>query len=226
VLDFFRMKKIFNKHILRWTSNDVLKGYINFYGTKILLKTALKSKSRCKVDFVVLLNSIYSEFSIIYKFPFSEQQDRREQLMNDIFINYYEGNYFKMSRRIFSILPDNDLLKSDLLKMFNSNLGLIYNVIHDLNIILYILENENNIQYVDIKKELQILRHKISKLQMDKESFIFRKIDSLQSHKNKQLFINAIQEIIFILSNNLNEFTKKELYRLRLLPLPNNLSIV
>jgi hypothetical protein len=229
VLDLFKMKKIFNKHILRWTPDDVLRGYINFYGSEIYLEDALKSRSRCKIDFIVLLNNIYTEFSIIYEFPYTEKQNRKEQLMNDIFMLYHEGNYYKMSKRIFSFLPNSDVLKKDLLDIFNSDLGFMHHIIHDLNIVLHILENENNIQYFDIKKEMLILNNKISKSQIKNKSLIlgvFQKIRKLQPEStNKKDFIKSIQEIIQVLEDSLQNLTQKELHRLNLLPLPAYLSV-
>jgi hypothetical protein len=175
------------------------------------------------------LNNIYTEFSIIYEFPYTEKQNRKEQLMNDIFMLYHEGNYYKMSKRIFSFLPNSDVLKKDLLDIFNSDLGFMHHIIHDLNIVLHILENENNIQYFDIKKEMLILNNKISKSQIKNKSLIlgvFQKIRKLQPEStNKKDFIKSIQEIIQVLEDSLQNLTQKELHRLNLLPLPAYLSV-
>lgn len=234
ITEYFRMKSIFKKHVLRWTAEDVLNKQILFHGQTIQLSDALQMNSRCKLDIVVFLNGQYTEFSIIYIFPFTLHINEQNSLRNDIFIFHHEHNYFKMAKRIFSFMNNDDVLKNDLLDMFNGEIGIMYNISQSLKTLLYILENEKYIRYFNIKHEIEYLKLKFSNITirnyLEKETSIMKLLDKIARiepiSSNKNEYISSVQGILTILDKLINDQTEKELRKLKLIPLPEIFTIV
>lgn len=139
---------------LRWTYNDMMKGVNN----NITFQEALKMKSTIKLDLIVLIDGIFTEFSENYYFNIGGQTNYYKEEMKPIFnklsiqksLDEYlvEDNYWKALKRLFSLMlydvkgKSGKLLKtvSDLIDFFNSDIGLINKARNELDILLLVLE--------------------------------------------------------------------------------------
>lgn len=121
----------------RWTPAQVLAGEG--------LAEAVKEKAMRKIDAVANINGRYVELSTVYQYPDEElgvnefvkelQEVTREKLR--------EGDYFKALKRYFSIQRVKDTNKVEpMLEIFNGDLGILYSVISDIEVLEYLLEEK------------------------------------------------------------------------------------
>jgi hypothetical protein len=139
---------------LRWTYNDMMKGVNN----GVTFQEALKMKSTIKLDLIVLVDGIFTEFSENYYFNLGGHTNYYKEEMEPSFnklsiqksLDEYlvEDNYWKALKRLFSLMlydvkgKSNKLLKTvaDLIDFFNSDIGLINKARNELDILLLVLE--------------------------------------------------------------------------------------
>jgi hypothetical protein len=99
-----------------------------------------------KLDYIVRIQSTFVELSIIYSFSRGEE-DFKMSVKKDIRELYDEGKYYKVLKRIFSIVSkekknverDNKLVL--LTNFFNSDIGKIYQDASNLRAIKLLLDN-------------------------------------------------------------------------------------
>jgi hypothetical protein len=135
---------------LRWDYDAMMLGVNN----NITFQQALLMKSTIKMDMIVLINKIFTEFSENYYFKFGQDtnyykddQDKNNLSIEKSFDQYlYEQNFWKALKRLFSLLlQDKKKNKTKLLKLidfFNSNVGLINKCKIEFDIILLIMEQK------------------------------------------------------------------------------------
>jgi hypothetical protein len=143
--EIFTYRELFKFHVIRWKPEDILKGYVTILGRKITLEEAIKTGGKTKIDAVSLVNDgRYVEFSVVYEHP---DAAKRVQYIKELKEGVLEfslyGRLFKSARRIFSIARyENDSKTAmKLLPLFNGDMGRLYSVISDINMILYLIEN-------------------------------------------------------------------------------------
>lgn len=114
-------------------------------GTKIKLNdnkiklSMFKNISFVKIDYIVFLDYVFKELSIIYNFNYikEDKNTKIERLKNDYDELLKEGNIYKSLKRLFSIYKikkDYANLKN-LTTLFNSNIGKLYEVNSNLKTI-------------------------------------------------------------------------------------------
>ena len=202
------MLKNLRLHVLRWTPQDILKGYRQFNKHRITLEEALQTTGLFKLDVIAYINVKFSEFSIIYDLR------RGKKRLNNFKININEDlkanihqlqdnkQYFKMLKRILSLMrvkmktlktdDDKAILSTEIeaiTDILNGELGILNSVANDIDIILQILEDES-------------IQDKI-KEQID--NFIYR-LSNI--YKTKQ-YLNAEHKIIDRIHQVLNNMTAK-----------------
>jgi len=146
---------------LRWDYKKMMSG-IN---DGITFQEALLMKSTIKMDMIVLIDKIYTEFSENYYFKLGKDSNyyKDETKNPDVGIRksldeyLYTHNFWKALKRLFSLLlKDKKKNKTKLIKLmdyFNSDIGLINKCKNELDIILVILEQKfrkpdiNDIKY-------------------------------------------------------------------------------
>jgi len=132
---------------LRWEYKDILKGIKD----DITFQEALKQKSTIKIDMIVLIDNIFTEFSENYYFKFGSttnyyNEDIELGIERSLNEYLYMKNYWKVLKRLFSLMLRNKTKnKNKLIKLidfFNSNVGLINKCKNEFDILLIILEQK------------------------------------------------------------------------------------
>jgi hypothetical protein len=139
----------------KWTAKDIQKGYISVDGVKQSFTDLLFYKDDLfKMDLLLVLpNKQLAEITDVYRVNLNGQknyeeddEDVRESLKKDIKDYLKEKNYFKMLKRVFSLmLLNSNVNKADIQKFldfFNSKAGLLYNIQYYYDLI-DILEKQN-----------------------------------------------------------------------------------
>lgn len=168
--DLLLINKNLRFHILRWKPKDILRGYLNYRGYKIKLEDALVSNNMFKIDYIVYLNNKYIEITNIIDIRKDGVRLNKQSLnleknvINDIFLYNEKKEYFKVLKRLYTFFNykySNNLDKKDSKKMiekiFNildSNLGILYQIKGDIEVLIYLLENEKNIKKDRINKQI------------------------------------------------------------------------
>ena len=103
----------------------------------------IESGGRRKIDAVALVNGRYVELSTVYQYPdeISSNKEYVEELKADIKEKVKEGDYWKALKRLFSIRRITNPKKADdMIPIFNGEFGLLYQVISDIGVLIYLLE--------------------------------------------------------------------------------------
>ena len=226
------IKKEIRFNILRWKPEDILKGKINYRGYDISLKFALQTPIFSKIDVVSWVeNNRYTDFSIIYVFSVKGKiinkglDDFVTIVKKNIIVLLYEENYFKVAKRIFAlaryIKPIDDKTLNILSKLFNSDLGIIYQVKGDIGTIESIItihKKITNTLKIEFIQMINRLSHVVIPSYLDKEYNILKEINLLIKDPYNIKLIEKIQEQLqFILNNESLKYLKDN----GLYPIPN-----
>jgi hypothetical protein len=222
--DYFKMKDTFKYHIVRWTPEEVLKGYkILNDGSKYTLKESFKT-GITKLDLIAYIDNRFIEFSIIYNFN-KPSINITDSIKEDILKYYNAKNYFKMAKRIFSLAVSyGDKETKDILyQLFNSDLGRIYVLNSDIKTLLYLFDNNNNLPINRIRKEISNFHKRLNNIKLFfNENNIIKDIIKKIKVIEKNLTIDKVDDLLLIsktLDNILMSETEKYLLFYKLLPL-------
>lgn len=214
-----------NNEPVRWDKNDMKKGFKDLKdGSRITFEDALKMKSVIKLDAIVLINCIFTEFSENYYLKigndanFEPNETNVENILTSIkgsFEDYMfnDINYLKALKRIFSykILENETKNKKQLeilIEFFNSWVGLMSKNKSSLDILLLLLDNKfRKPKLEDIKKNLQIIKQSLSYITAINLSNVSKKIDyicSLSSVKTMKREIESLINFLFKIINKVS----------------------
>ena len=230
--DLIELKELCKFHIIRWKPSEVLEGY-KVLPTKTIytLVYAFESKATDKLDIVYWFNNRYIEMSINYYFYsknklINKTDNIEESLKQNIYALYHQGKYFKMAKRIFSLLKikiDKTLIKN-LTTLFNSDLGKIYQIIGDIGTIDYLLENKKHLSKIKIHYEIDQFKYRLSNVSVSKymaERFkIIDLIDDAVKTNDKYKLNTDLDKIEKRLAEILNYYTVEYLKNIKLIPVP------
>ena len=230
--DLIELKELCKFHIIRWKPSEVLEGY-KVLPTKTIytLVYAFESKATDKLDIVYWFNNRYIEMSINYYFYsknklINKTDNIEESLKQNIYALYHQGKYFKMAKRIFSLLKikiDKTLIKN-LTTLFNSDLGKIYQIIGDIGTIDYLLENKKHLSKIKIHYEIDQFKYRLSNVSVSKymaERFkIIYLIDDAVKTNDKYKLNTDLDKIEKRLAEILNYYTVEYLKNIKLIPVP------
>lgn len=180
--DFLKLKKELRFNILRWTPQDILKGELDFRNKKIKLNEAMESSGLFKLDLIARLeNKDFQEFSIIYDLRKNNIRVNIKKINTlkslEENINFYinEGSYFKALKRLFS--KYNYIYKyknkkrvkvepkiKKILEILNSDLGILYQVLGDIELLIYLINNYERLNINDIKTEMDNFVNRLSNI--------------------------------------------------------------
>lgn len=226
------IQKSIRPELLRWKVKDILKGKLELRnGSFISLEQAIQTDALCKLDVVSFVDGSFTDFSILYIFKHkgkilnNVKIDAVKSLKNDILLNYYEGNYFKMAKRIYSFAKrEKDMTLMEVLtSLFNSNLGNLYLIITNLSTLFFLLENDERVSKERIHYELEQTRKRLGNIyQIDKVNTlrVLEDILKLEQSESKEKLMKGIEKLVEKFSTILNKVTLFELRKLKLIPLP------
>jgi hypothetical protein len=241
--EFFELRGLAKFHTVKWKPSEVLQGF-KVIGTgpksfKFTLEEAVSQKGNIKIDVVGFVqNNKFNEFTMVYKFEKEKTQSVKtsidttlQGLKESVLEYYYDKNYYKMGKRIFAVAKYTDDTKTieKLTEIFNSELGIVYQVYSDIETLLYLLENEDNLSMEKIKFETDQFKGRLANVYSLQKWFmeekqIIGKINSIErlpdTQKGKSMYIGGLEFIRDRLFTILNEYAKSELEKIGLFPIP------
>jgi hypothetical protein len=132
---------------LRWEYKDIIKGIKD----DITFQEALMQKSTIKIDMIVFIEGIATEFSENYYFKIGSttnyyNEDIELGIEKSLNEYLYMKNYWKVLKRLFSLMLRNKTKnKTKLIKLidfFNSDVGLMNKCKNEFDILLILLEQK------------------------------------------------------------------------------------
>jgi hypothetical protein len=231
---FLVAQKEIRPHIVRWTVKDVLRGHVILRnGRRFTLADGITSPAISKIDAVSLVqNSRFTDFSNIYSFRWrstvlnNEDSDPLHEMKKNILYLESDGQYFKLSKRIFSLLKNT---KSKLLEplsdMFNGDLGRIYSIISDIDAMLFLLENESALPMKRLQYEIGQFRFRLGNVYATDRVNTDRVLDELLRLETapRRDMARGLEILRNALSSILNNEAKGELEEMKLLPIPRDM---
>jgi uncharacterized protein YqgQ len=230
---YFEMKDTLKFSTVRATVSDIRNGFIVFRHRKFLLNKLILT-GIVKVDVVAYINGKYTELSNIYEFknnnkmlsPIGTNLD--DSLKEDIMYNNATKNYFKMAKRIFSFDLNMGVTNEKLIRLFNSQLGIIYNVLSDIKVLALLLESTGKLSYKKISTEINMFKlrlahiYSVHEFLKEHESIteIIDKLSKIPSVVKRGEYFNELSVLMKKFEAILNKSTKKVLNQMHLLPLP------
>lgn len=230
--DFLDMKKQFRFHLIRWTAEEVLKGSVQLRnGRTYTLEEAFKSPAIIKLDTIAYVeNNRFTDFSIIYLLFNNEKALNAVNMSNNIQsikndLQYYlsKGDYFKASKRMFSLAKRSERSKElqCLNKMMNGDLGRLYSLTSDIGTLLYLLENEKNIPIDKIQYEIDQFRRRLGNIYTVEVGSVpqLRSLQKLSDVASAKTMQSGLEDLNAQFEAVLNRVAKEELEVCGLLPL-------
>jgi len=192
--ELLEIKRDLRFNILRWTPNEVLKGYKHLQdGRRFTLEDAIVSPTISKLDCISWVQgNRFTEFSVIYEFYKGrkllngEIKNVLQVLKESTYQLYHEKNYYKMAKRLFSIarLERMNSLIPILSNLFNGDLGRLYIVYGDLGTLEYMLENYSRLPRKKVEFELDQFHNRLANITLPKylreEPIVIRTLDKIE----------------------------------------------
>jgi hypothetical protein len=232
--DIAIVKKEIRFNIARWTPEEIKKGFLIRRGIKLTLEEAVQQKELTKVDVIGFMVNRYPEISMVYLYEMGghvlntgyNEEDRELLLQQTIPPLIYDDNYFKVAKRVFAIeryreRPNLRVLEI-LMRLFNSDLARLYQIIVDLNVCLYMFDNYKHLDMDKIKYMLNQIRFRtsnfVNKSYQKHETEYLKLLGEFEYDPlNKRHLLEKYKDKLFDL---LNTQTKDYLEQNRLLPIP------
>lgn len=231
---FEKIKKDLRFHILRWNANEIIQGYKTFRTKKITLEEAMKSRGLFKLDCIVRLeNGLFQEFSIIYDLRMSNMRiglkpmDTLKTLEKEIQLKKLNGEWFKVLKRLFSYWSYIYKYKKDdkreaekelksLHKVLNSDLGILYQVKGDLDVLSFLIENNRFISIKKVKYEVDGFKERLANVYntnsyLKREPTLLSDINKILKLSSKEDINNKLEKIENTIQSLLNKETRKKI---------------
>lgn len=225
-LEFIIAKKEIRYNLVRWTPAEVVKGDKTLRdGATYTLEEAFDSPTITKLDTIGFVqNNKYTEFSMIYEFEARgkvlnpDNFDIKTSLEEDILYFRSTGQPFKSLKREFALAKFED--KPDKLKILitilNSDLGRIYSIVSDIQILLILLE-EHHPDQASIKKmrfEIDGFKARMGNIYqlkpfLSEEHYLLGHIESALKTPSKAQLEAILKDVNAKLTDILNEATAK-----------------
>lgn len=228
---FLQMEKEIRPQIVRWSVKDVLRGYtVLRTGARFTLEDGIQTPAVTKIDAIAMVeNSRFTDFSCIYAFRWNRTtlndflNHPEHEIRKNILYLDAEGSYFKLGKRLFSLLKTLPRRRKDLealSEVFNGDLGRLYSIISDIGTILFLLENESVVPLKKIRYEVGQFRARMGNIfETDRVNTprVLSDLLSLETSSRATLQ-RGLESLATKLTGVLNAEAERELRRLRLLP--------
>jgi len=209
-----RVKLIRDLFILRWTPQDITKGYLVLVdGKPYPLVEALQDDTIIKLDIVIPVGNSFAEVSENYYYRQSPENENGSlvQALSDDIEKYKHENSMKALKRLYSILtltsPKDS--KLEVLEIFfNSQIGLINKVKNDLELLLLLTE-KYFIHFDKIVANVQQLKERLASTTLVSPTKLLS-LDKITPSN----FRKKIQKVIDYLLSIMNPVAKKLLKRI------------
>ena len=224
-LEFIIAKKEIRYNLVRWTPAEVVKGDKTLRdGATYTLEEAFDSPTITKLDTIGFVqNNKYTEFSMIYEFEARgkvlnpDNFDIKTSLEEDILYFRSTGQPFKSLKREFALAKfENkpDKLKT-LITILNSDLGRIYSIVSDIQILLILLEEHPDNFYIKkMRFEIDGFKARMGNIYqlkpfLSEEHYLLGRIEAALKTPSKTQLEAILNEVATKLGAILNEATAK-----------------
>jgi len=209
------------KEPLRWSYEDMMKGYKIQRKHKYDFRECLLMKATMKLDIIAFVNGIATEITDNYFLNIgtkhNSNNDGKKDVVKKLIESYNElvseKQYFKAIKRLFSIQVLENKPSKKLLDLFNSDLGRLYKSIADINIIVELFEQTFKTVPIDkIINNLQVIKYSMSKITSVNINFVTTEIDNickLSKDQIKNKLINLADKLQIILNNQVKNYLVK-----------------
>jgi hypothetical protein len=210
-------------HIIRWTYKQILNGKQTLRdGRSYSLEEALLSPSIVKLDVIALVQTKYSEFSVLYEFRNGKKVinkttvDIEKSLKDSILLYEAEGNPFKVLKRKFALAKLKNNLK-DLEKyhsILNSEIGKLYIVYTDVSTLVSLLE-DTTISKANLAEAINGFAHRLTRIYslenyLKGEKELLADLEKAMKAKDPVPILRAVADKLFgYISVNTLEKSKK-----------------
>jgi hypothetical protein len=216
----------YNNEPLRWSKEDVKRGFKNINNKKILFTDCILQKATMKLDLAVFIDGVFNEYTENYYIKIGDEtnyeKDKllKENILVDIsksaIEQFEEGNLLKYLKRIFSYLQianKKKQLQNKLIDFFNTEIGLIYKCKSNLELLILMMEQKfKPVPIDDVKYNLQNLKQILFNIVGLDASKIF-KIDNICNLSSKPKMKTGIKKLLdyllLIVNKNTDKFIKK-----------------
>lgn len=198
ILDFKCGVDIDNNSI-HWATDEVFKGFKVINNRQYLFIDCIQQKELIKIDICYLLNGEFIDITNNYYFQNSPQKSSIvKNLQENIDELLDKQQYFKAIKRLFSIEMIKGNVSDELLNFLNSDYGRLYKVIHDLNMVVIMMNQTfKQIKITIIKDNLQRIKEFLSlitELNIDKfVNLLIKCINNLNVNKLESLILDIEQ---------------------------------
>ena len=210
-----RIEFIKSLFVIRWSYNDIIKGYkILFDGTKKYFKDCLLDKTIMKIDLLILVGNQIAEISENYTVKIGDKTNQmkgsntKNELQNSLQYDidkYRKTNSFKSLKRLYSLFllegeKKNRLIIKKLIAFFNSQVGALYQVKSELDVLKVAREQKFRLMpFKIIYNNLQFIKTNISKVfSIPIDDDVFESINEVEE-----------KDVDSLIENLSNYFTKK-----------------
>lgn len=219
-----------NKHPIRWNFADMKAGYKTINKKKYQFVDCLIQPSNIiKLDMIYLyMDNIFTDINILYSLHLVNNKNElakiksisKKSMINNLNMDIEkytkEKNFFKVLKRYFNIMLLNGPIDKEIIKVLNSDKGILYKLICNLELVIIMLEQEfKPISFKIIKSNIQSNKQfgsNITTINIDKELLKLNTISSGSNNINSM--INELKDIINSLKNKLNQSVKSYVFKL------------
>ncbi len=201
---------------IRWSYNDLIKGFQTVNNIKYLFTNCLLQDSTIKIDICYLLNNIFQDITNNYFIEFTKKSKNSnisqinqtiKTLKEEMKLFIKDKNYIKALKRLFSIQKLTHNLNPNLLHILNSFIGRFYKGIVNLKLIITMLEQtfkpiSLEIIYINIENVKQFLSYIV---EVNIDSFLYE-LNDLTKIKSQSILIKKLNIIAEKMFNKLNTY--------------------
>jgi len=231
-MDIYVLKHEIRYEVIRWKAKDILNGFVNYRGFKIKFNDYLLGDYLTKIDVITWINGIrYNEITMVYVFTKDNKPINTKfgniilDLISQIPYLLYQKKYMKICKRINSIErastnPDNKLL-DNLNKLFNSSLGRLNQVISDISVLEFLIDNISILSEKKFNFEIEQIKYRLGDMTNKKYLGYEDKVISLLKLVQKDtLDFDALERLRLELFEILESETLIFMKNYNLFPLP------
>ena len=150
-----------NTQAIRWKYTDIMNGYkIIDDGITVNLSDTLQLKNnKIKIDIIAFINGKFVEFSCNYYFHSGnvDVEYIYKSLLLDVKKYFHAKKFMKMMKRLLSYRLIRNESVDDIIKLLNSKAGFLYQLHHQLDVILFVIEE-------DLKVDVKYINQSVDKL--------------------------------------------------------------
>ena len=152
----------YNTQPVRWDYDEIMNGYKMIDTIKInLFDTFQLANNKIKIDLIAFINDKFVEFSCNYYFHYGDGDVNVEEIYRSLLLDvkkyYHAAKFMKMLKRLLSYRLVRNESVDDIIKFLNSQAGFLYQLQHQLDVILFVIEEDVNVDVKYINQSIQKL---------------------------------------------------------------------